>query len=186
MCYPLLTIYYRNILTTVILHNCISPLCLHNVTQRTVNNKNYTAEPLRTKQTKNSVHFACAFHPGHKCWSMVSINCSLTKSNVNLKREKKSLKRKRFKAIWVACGIKIFSCCCFFLFEKTKKTKTKRHLLRWALSIDLAGKVIGNPKQQRKKSSSPPVREQFLFCYKHAIIPATSINDCNVADSFNV
>ena len=74
----------------------------------------------------------------------------------------------------------------FFLFKKTKKAKTKRHLLPWALTINVAGKVIGNPKQQRKKSSSPPVREQLLFCYRHAIIPATSINDCNVADSFNV
>ena len=67
------------------------------------------------------------------------------------------------------------------LFSLFEKTKTKRHL-PWALTIDVAGKVIGNPK----KSNSPPVREQFLFCYRHAIIPATSINDCDVADSFNV
>ena len=130
MCYPLLTIYYRNILTTVILHKCISLLCLHNVAQRTVNYKNYTAEPLRTKlnkQTKqtDSAHFACAFHPGHKCWSMVSINCSVTKSNVNLKG-KKSLKRKRFKTIRVACGIKIFSCCCFLFVWENQKNKNKK------------------------------------------------------------
>ena len=134
------------------------------------------------------MHFACAFHPGHECWSMVSSNCSRTKSHVNLKR-KKSLKRKRFKTIWFACGIKIFSCCCFFVClrkPKKTKTKTKRLLFPWALTIDLAGKVIGNPKQKRKKSRSPSLREQFLFCYRHAVIPATSINDCNVADSFYV
>ena len=63
--------------------------------------------------------------------------------------------------------------------------KRKRHLLPSALSIDRVRKVIRNPKQQRKKSSSPPVGVPFLFCYRHTTIPATSINDCNVADSFN-
>ena len=63
-CYLLLTMYNRNILTKVTLHKCISPLCLHNVTQRTVNYKNYTAEPLKTKtkqnkRTKTCVHLYC-------------------------------------------------------------------------------------------------------------------------------
>ena len=31
----------------------MSPLCLHRVTQRTVNYKNYTAEPLKTKTNQN-------------------------------------------------------------------------------------------------------------------------------------
>ena len=176
MCYPLLNIYHRNILTTVILHNCISPLCLHYVTQRYVNKKHYTAKPLRTKKTKNSVHFACAFHPEHKCWSMVSINCSLTKSNVNLKKKKNSLKRKRVKTIWVACRIKIFSCCSFCFVWENQKTKTKRHLLPWALTIDLAGKVIGNPKQLAKKKEQFPSSEGTIPILLQACYNSSNIH----------
>ena len=108
-CYLLLTIYHRNILTKVTLHKCMSPLCLHKVTQRTVNYKNYTAEPLKTKTNQNKkkkivcIWHDCAFHPGHKCWSMDSVKCSWTKSNVNVKR-KNLQKRKRLITVWVACG----------------------------------------------------------------------------------
>ena len=61
-CYLLLTIYHRNILTKVTLHKCMSPLCLHKVTQRTVNYKNYTAELLKTKTNQNNKKKkSCAF-----------------------------------------------------------------------------------------------------------------------------
>ena len=69
----------------------MSPPCLHNVTQRTLNNKNYTAEQLKTKQNKTNKKFG-AFHMRITLWTYVLKhglnNCSLTKSNVNLKRKK--------------------------------------------------------------------------------------------------
>ena len=106
-CYLLLTIYHRNILTKVTLHKCMSPLCLHKVTQRTVNYKNYTAEPLKTKTNQNKKK-SCAFDMTvHSildiAWSMDSVQCSWTKSNVNVKR-KNLQKRKRLITVWVACG----------------------------------------------------------------------------------
>ena len=51
-------------------------------------------------------------------------------------------------------------------------------------SIDRVGKVISYSKE--KKEQFPFTGVPFLFCYRHATIRAASMNDCNVADSFNV
>ena len=95
------TFDYLNILTKVILHKCISPLFLRNVTQRTVNYKNYTAEPLKktnqtkTKEKKTRVHFAFVVHPGHKCRSMSQ--SKVLEQNLMLTSKEKTLKREKIK-----------------------------------------------------------------------------------------
>ena len=128
------------------------------------------------------MHFGCVVHPGHKCRSMSQ--SKVLEQNLMLTSKEKILKREKIKNGLGSQREKIIFPLLFLnVCDTKKKKKTKKASPPMGFSICRVGKVISYSKE--KKEQFPFNGVPFLFCYRHATIRTTSMNDCNV-DSFNV